>query len=285
MSFPILLNQTNQTSTNQYTYKFSRPLDLSQYEIALGSVSIYYSWRAITAARRNNSFQLIWPTGSTTTTYTITIPDGTYSASDLNNYIQYWCIQNNLYLVNNSTGAYYYFISIQTNPSSYAIQFNLNPVKTITGYTAATGFPTMPTTSYTPQVVITDSDTISFSSIVGFTQGTYPATQSTSLQSIISNSVPELDPVSAVIVGCNSLHNPIANNSNSLHTFTSSGVQYGGLITTSQGYGLSWCPLQGFDSQIVVGFYDQNYQPLQIIDPNVCIRLLIRPRKGDAIRI
>ncbi|GMF10499.1 unnamed protein product [Phytophthora lilii] len=92
-----------------------------------------YSWKAITAQRQNNSFKIIWPTAATTTTYSITLPDGTYTASDINNYLQYWSIQNNLYLTNNTTGEYYYFISCAENPSAYAIQFTMQPVKNITG--------------------------------------------------------------------------------------------------------------------------------------------------------
>lgn len=44
---------------------------------------------------------------------------------------------------NNTTGEYYYFISCAENPSAYAIQLTMLPVKNVTGYTAASGLPTM----------------------------------------------------------------------------------------------------------------------------------------------
>ncbi|GMG17807.1 unnamed protein product [Phytophthora fragariaefolia] len=116
-----MLNIKNQISQHQFKYTFSRPVDLSKPEVALGSISIFYSWNAITAARGNNSFKLIWPTGATTQTFTITLPDGTYEASDINAYLQYWSIQNGLYAINNTTGQYYYFISCAANPSAYAV--------------------------------------------------------------------------------------------------------------------------------------------------------------------
>lgn len=279
MSYPILLNINNQVAQHQFRYRFSQPVDFSQYEIGLGSVSIFYSWRAITAQRQNNSFKIIWPTASTTTTYTITLPDGTYTAQDINAYLQYWSIQNNLYLINNTNGNYYYFISCSENVSSYAIQFNMQPVRAVSGYTASVGFPTMPVTAYTPQLQITDSGSVSFSSIVGFTQGTYPATQTTSLYSVYSNFVPTVDPTAAVVIGISNLYNPLASNSQVLHTFTSAGVEYGQLVTTSQGQGISYCPMQGTNNEITLSFYDQNMLPLQLIDPNVCIRLLMRPKK------
>lgn len=239
MSFPILLNLNNQVATHQFRYRFSQPIDFSKYEIALGSISIYYSWRAITSQRQNNSFKVIWPTASTTTTYSITLPDGTYSAADINNYLQYWSIQNNLYLINNTTGAYYYFISCAENPSSYALPFNLQPVKNISGYTPASGMPTLPVTAYTPQLQI---DNANFGTIIGFSPATYPAVQQTSVYAVNSNLVPQLDPVAAVVVTCSNLYNPIAGNNQVFHTFTSAGVQYGQLITTSQCQGLSYTP-------------------------------------------
>ncbi|GMF66241.1 unnamed protein product [Phytophthora lilii] len=279
MSYPILLNINNLVSTNQYRYRFSQPIDFSQFEIALGSISIYYSWKAITAQRPNNSFKIIWPTAATTTTYTLTLPDGTYSASDNNNYIQYFCIQNNLYLTNNTTGANYYFISVAENPSSYSIQFTMLPVKNITGFTAAVGMPTMPVSAFTPQLQVVDT---AFGAIIGYSPATYPAAQTLVTYAINSNLVPMIDPVAAVVVGISNLQNPLANNNLVLHTFMSAGVGFGGLITTSQGQGIAFCPMQGTNSEITLGFFDQDMRPLQITDPNACIRLLMRPKKSNS---
>ncbi|DBA03252.1 TPA: hypothetical protein N0F65_011611, partial [Lagenidium giganteum] len=173
-----------------------------------------------------------------------------------------------LYLTNDTTGEYYYFISCAENVSSYAIQFTMLPVQNVTGYTAAAAFPTMPVTAYTPQLQIIDSG---FGNIVGYTTATYPAAQTTSVYAVNSDLVAQLDPVAAVVVGLSCLYNPLANNSRALHTFTSAGVGYAGLITTSQ----------GVNTEIVVSFYDQTMQPLQIVDPNVTIRLLFRQKKYD----
>ncbi|EEY69602.1 uncharacterized protein PITG_18885 [Phytophthora infestans T30-4] len=182
---------------------------------------------------------------------------------DINNYLQYFCIQNNLYLINNTTGQYYYFISCAENPSSYALQFSLQPVKNITGYTAASGFPTIPATAYTPQLQV---DNAAFGTIIGFSPATYPAAQTTSVYAVNSNLVPQIDPTAAVVITCSNLYNPIANNNQVLHTFTSAGIEYGGLITTSQGQGLAYCPMQGTNSELTLSFLDQNMIPLGIID-------------------
>jgi hypothetical protein len=219
--------------------------------------------------RLNNTFKLIWPTGATTTTYTIMLPDGTYSAADINNYLQYWSIQNNLYLINSTTGQYYYFISVAENPSSYAIQFTMQPYKAVSEYTAAVGTPAFSTRGYMPQLQIIYTGTISFSAIVGLSQGTYPHAQQATIYAINSNLVPTVDPVASVIDGVSNLYNPLANNSQVLHTFTSAGVGYDDLINSSLAQGISLCPMQGPNTELVIGLYYKDMRPLQLIDPNV----------------
>ncbi|ETL34613.1 hypothetical protein L916_13187, partial [Phytophthora nicotianae] len=93
------------------------------------------------------------------------------------------------------------------------------------------------TTAYTPQLLIDNSG---FGAIVGYPNGTYPAAQTTSVYAVNSTIVPQIDPIAAVIVGLSNLYNPIANNNQVLHTFTSAGVGFGGLITTSQGQGFAY---------------------------------------------
>ncbi|GMF43607.1 unnamed protein product [Phytophthora fragariaefolia] len=174
MSYPIMLNINNQISQNQFKYTFSRPVDLSKLEVALGSISIFYSWKAITAARGNNSFKLMWPTGTTTQIFTIPLPDGTYEASDINAYLQCWSIQNGLYAINNTTGQYLYYISCAANASAYAIQFTMQPYVAVSGYTLASGALPVSMSGYTPQLQITDTGAPSFSAIIGFAQGPGP---------------------------------------------------------------------------------------------------------------
>jgi hypothetical protein len=89
-SFPILLTGSNKVSNSQFKYNFPASVDLSNYDIALADLSIYYSWYSISQAQGNNTFSIQFPNGSVNTTYNITIPDGTYSVSDLNNFLQYY---------------------------------------------------------------------------------------------------------------------------------------------------------------------------------------------------
>ena len=144
-SFTLVVNSCNVTNTNNnsvYTYNFInggfRVED--DMEIMVSSAQIPYSIFNITAAYNNNSFVLYFPTGSTSSSYTqftLTLPDGFYTMSDFNNYIDQFCITNGLYLIN-SSGQNVYYINVSTNQNYYAVQLLLYTVPTSlpTGYTA-----------------------------------------------------------------------------------------------------------------------------------------------------
>ena len=99
MSYTLVLNSSNVVGTNNNTYQynfikgsFTVP---DGTEIMVSSIQVPYSWFIITAAYNNNSFTLYFPTASTRyTSFTINIPDGFYSTTSLNSYIQQYCITN-----------------------------------------------------------------------------------------------------------------------------------------------------------------------------------------------
>ena len=64
----------------------------------LTSFQIPYSWYNITS-RYNNSFKIYFPIGTNIyASYTVTLPDGFYTTTSLNAYIQQFCVTNRLYL-------------------------------------------------------------------------------------------------------------------------------------------------------------------------------------------
>ena len=123
MSFTLVLNSQNVIGTGNNSYKydfikgnFTIP---ENSEVMVANVQLPYSFYNITSAYNNNQFKLYFPTGSSTNnTYTITIPDGFYTTTSLNFYLQQFCITNGLYLVNGSGQNVYYF-SIQYNSYQY----------------------------------------------------------------------------------------------------------------------------------------------------------------------
>lgn len=126
----LILNSTNLDSgspyNNVYKYVFSNgSATFRNAKISVNNIYLYYSWYSISASQRNNQFSYIWYSGSgpTATTVSITVPDGFYSISDLNSYLQSVMITNNHYLID-STGNFVYFIEFEENSTYYSIQLN-----------------------------------------------------------------------------------------------------------------------------------------------------------------
>jgi len=150
MSFTLVLNSQNVIGTGNNTYKydfikgnFTIPEDS---EVMVANVQLPYSFYNITSAYNNNQFKLYWPTDSSTnTTFTITIPDGFYTTTSLNYFLQQYCITNGLYLVNGS-GQNVYFFSIQYNSYQYGNQILslLVPTSLPSGYSVPSGFTSAP---------------------------------------------------------------------------------------------------------------------------------------------
>lgn len=275
-SFPIIINQSNAVSNNTYTYNFGSNVEMTDMEVALGDLSMYYSWQSINNAYNNNRFSLIFPNGAGSTTYNLVIPDGTYSASDLNDFLRFWFISQNLYLTNNTTGDITVYAEIRENAPRYSLDLVVYPVPTSlpAGFTNAGGI-TFPTTIRTPQFVVNQQG---FGDIIGFTNGTYPATPQTTITTSTSNKTPQVSPVQSVIVLLDAAYNPYSTDSAVIHSFTSAGVQYGSLIDSSPNE-LSWVPMQQGSRQLItLRFVDQSFKPLQIIDTNLTIKLLLRKK-------
>jgi hypothetical protein len=275
--YNLVINSSNVVGSNNNIFKYNflqGSFEVSEdAEICISSATIPYSWFNITQYYNNNSFSFKWDT----TTFTVNFPSGFYSIEDINYFIQQFSITNNLYLINNTTNQYYYFISIYTNTSYYANQFILQPIPTSlpSGFTAPSGF-LYSTTGNTPQIII--SSTNNFGSIIGFTGGNYPISVTTSAQSILGNTTPNATPVNSLIILCDLVNNPCATPSIILDTIPIN-VKFGSQINYVPSYE-KWVGLSaGNYANLSLFITDQNFRPIPANDPNVCISLLIRNKK------
>ena len=128
----IVLNSSNivNTENNTFVYKFPNSVQFPNHQIALQSVSMYYSWENINNTTLNNSsLGISYYNNNALITTKIVIPNGLYEVTDLNNYFQFWSIENGLYLIDD-VGNYVYFFEIMVNPTYYAIQINTYPITT-----------------------------------------------------------------------------------------------------------------------------------------------------------
>ena len=81
---------TKDSKTNEpYRFKYDSidKLDLtnSNKNMALASLSIYYTWKNVKSTYNNNKFKISAPTWNET----FDLPDGSYNISDIQDYIEY----------------------------------------------------------------------------------------------------------------------------------------------------------------------------------------------------
>ncbi len=275
VNYPIILNKSNWIGGSTYVYKFGTSVDMGGVSIALGSASLFYSWRNITAAKGNNTFSIIHPaTGATNVTLDLTLPDGGYEISDINDYIKFYLITNGYYIQNSSTLEYTVYAELRVNPSTYQVEFVSYPLPTSlpSGFAAGSSI-TFPTSSRGPQLTV---GTTAFGTLIGFAIGNFPTSQSSSITTTGSTLIPVLTEVQNVVLTLNSAANPYAPNSGIIHAISYAGVAYGKTIVSEPNQ-LSFVPQQsGFRQELRIQLCDQTLKPLELIDYDVTIKLLLQ---------
>jgi hypothetical protein len=280
-SFPLILTQTNRVDNSTYTYNFPYTVDLSNFELALASVSLYYSWFSISPQLNNNQFSFNFPNGAGNTTYTVNISSGTYTVEQLNNFLEFFMFNNGLYLTNTTTGELTYYLQILTNENAYRLQIISYPLPTSlpTGFTNGGGI-TFPTVSRQPQLIVPNTN---FVQLIGFSAGTYPPTQNANIYTVNGDLTPQISGgVQSVIINCNVVNNKYSSsNSQSIHVLTSAGVPFGGLIVSEPNeYNFVQSGVSS-TSNITITFMDNYNRPLEIQDPNLTIKLLLKEKSMD----
>lgn len=211
---------------------------------------------------------------------TITIPDGFYQVTDLNNYIQTYMISQNQYIYNSTLLQNQYFLNLFANSTYYSNQFILqsipssqtewNTLNSGSTWTYPTGF-AFSGLSYTPQVSIVANIT----DYLGLSAGIYPSTYSTSNASVISNITPVGSYVNSVVVRCNLISNDATTPTDILDTFYPNN-DFGANIVYEPAYE-KWIDLiEGTYNNMYIYFNDQNGNQIFARDSNVLISLLIK---------
>ena len=274
----IILNSSNYVagSGNKYVYVLPQSYKSSQNDaIGVASVSIYNSTFNITSLRSNNTITIYW-NANTQTSFTLIIPDGYYSATDLNYQIQQFCILNNLYCTN-ASGNYIYFIEIQQNAPRYALQLNLYYLPTAAnattlGYSKPSGASwSFPSGNYCPQVVVSQG----VGALLGLSSGTYPSTSTTtSNQQFISTTTPVISPIDSYILTCNLINSPYTIPSNAFFTIPLN-ASLGQLVTVNPSQIVFNTIAPNVYSNITIMLYDQLFNPLVLNDKEMTLSLCL----------
>jgi len=297
--FVIVMNGTNIVQdglNNKLVYRFPNSVVFKDKYIAVSSVSMYYSWFNITSVYGNNTFTYTWTNGSTTTTYSVIIPDGLWDISAINNFIQFTCIANGTYY--SISGTNYYPFELIVNANRYAIQLNTYYIPTSAtapaGITLPSNWAGYPTTSYNTIVTIPSA----FNTIVGYgagfasannvggatTFGTASAStnyatknSSTNTISYLSNTPPQVQPYSSILFSLSNINNPYTQPSSIIYSLNSN-VGVGELISEKPP-NFMWNKLiDGTYNELRLTFLGPNLSPITINDPNMTILLTIRDK-------
>lgn len=259
--------------------KFYLPLqsNLKGMQIALQKINMYYSFPNIDSSNYQAA-TIQWPVGAGYSTFQWNLTQNFNYASiqQLNDALQQFCITNGLYLINGSVNVYY--ITLVANPNSYGVDLTLFKVPTSLpgGYTAPPNWVGYPTTSVTPKL----SFKANFNRIVGFPASTLYDGAGTQT-SWTSTFCPQLSPTSSILVSCNIAFNPLALNGSAsiMHVFSTKGTAYGSMIIAEPNETIWYDINAASGSQLIVEFFNQDFSPLNLLDPQTTIQLLVRPKE------
>ena len=277
-TYNLILNSNNVlTGYNTFfKYKFiGGNFDIYEgAKLCISQAVIPYSWFNINSGLYgNNTFTYYF--GNTSTASVFTLTDGNYTITDINNALQNFMIGQGHYLYNTATGQNLYYIDLLTNQTFYTNNFVLSNIPTTlpTGFTNPSGLFPFANGGYCPQISITKSG---FGNIVGYTTGLYPSVKSTlSNYTTFGNTVPNINPVNAIVARCNLINNNASSQTDVLDTMSLSGTSFGSNINYVLNYE-KWINLtEGSYDQLILYFQDQNYNIIQANDPNVMISLLL----------
>lgn len=299
--FIIVMNQSNIVPdglNNKLVYKFPNSAVLKDKFIAVSSVSMYYSWFNITSKYANNYFTYTWAS----TVYTINIPNGLYEISDLNNFIQFTCIQNGTYW--SDSGISYYPFEITVNPTRYAIQLNTYLIPssspTITTIPPSVGWPPTPQNSivsfpsnFYSLVGYTPINGVIFSSNVNLNNTYVPPSPSTDANyyvakdglgtlSYLSNSYPNIQPNSSLLMSISNINNPYSQPSSIIYSIAPS-VAIGELIVDRPPNFMWNKMIDGTYNELRLSLLGTDLQPIEILDPAMTILLAIRDKDESGL--
>jgi len=284
----------NNPYPNTITINFPYPQSFSRCEAALTNLYIYYSWYNISAAFGNNTFQYSVPTGSTYTTYTVTIPDGFYTIDELSDYFVQVQIFNKsyAYLTADTSETPITYYSWVSNNVYYRTTLISNPIPAASNATysfpagyAGTGVgPTVatdPTLTILPSGAAAGTNTpgqYSFSKTLGISPGTYPAPGTTTAYTFNGQYPPVIESTNNVNLAANFINNGALSNNPTIIAKFSPQVAFGEQIVYTPYFPVYLPVSDNFYQGVVLQLQDDNFVPLNIQDPNVSGRIIVRGR-------
>ena len=222
----IFMNSENSKTSDPHILKLklTEKLDLrlDKKVIALSNVSMYYTWNNIKSSY-NNKFKISTPTWNEE----FTLPDGSYSVSDIQDYFQYILKKHG------------------ENTDKPSIQIYVNKIENMITFKIKNGYNLQLLTKETMK-------------LLGSTKNKITKDKN-------GENVPHLEITEVVLVHCNMVNNDYRHDSRLLYTFVPN-KSFGSLLDISPSNHIFLKTFNSEYDEIVVWFTDQNSKPLKIED-------------------
>jgi len=272
----ISINSTHYVGNNLYRLKLPKAVEFKKGDkLSLYSFSMYNSFYNISQTQyQNTNITFTWFDG---TVYNWVIPDGYYSLSDLNLWLQQQFILNKLYCVNSNNSQNIYFVQFQTNSVLYKAQIDLFYMPSATnatlyGYQVAPGATwNFPATNTMVRIAINDNLKVYF----GTSQTTFGIINPAQNMNYLSDVCPSISRVFSIYLGCNLITSDYNQIGNLFSQFPIS-ASYGNLIKIESPIDALISIKEGIYSEITVSIWDQNNSPLVFIDKDMTLFLIVQ---------
>lgn len=267
------------SGNNVFKYDFRNSVDLRNKEIALSSITLYYSWFNITSDIGNNTFTYTWRVNTTETPYTITLPDGLYTPSDINAYMQKTFIANGHYIINSTTGDYVYYAEFIHNNTLNSVDIITHPVPDAlpAGYTEPTNFDGWPDDYYNPVITLTAD----FNEFMGYTAG-YATSDNYGIGTKLSynsSTSPDFNVNETILITIQQVQNEYTFPYGVVYAFTVTNESATQIIIEQPSFPI-FSPLIGgyYDNLYIRLLKSSDYTPITIDDPNITMIFAIKDK-------
>ena len=235
----IFMNSENSKTSKPHIskLKLTDKLDLrvDKKVIALSNPSIYYTWNNMKSSYNNNKSKISAPTWNEE----FTLPGGSYSVSDIQDYFEYILKKHGEKINNDKDNDKY------KDKSKPSVKIYINRVENRITFKIKNG--------YSLELLIKEK-----MKLLGSTKNKKAKDKN-------GENVPHLEITEVVLVHCNIVNNDYQQDSRVLYTFIPN-KSFGSLLDISPSNHIFLKTFNSESDEIIVWFTDQNSQPLEIED-------------------
>jgi hypothetical protein len=281
MAAQIILNSNNFNSdSTSFMYKFPIPPTLDDMDIGVASINIFNSFYNVSSTLGNNKVIIEFPSGeSDYVTVNYTIDDGFYDTSSFNYLLQKIMYDNYFYTVPSADKVTYY-LNLAVSAAQYA--------NTLTTYAIPLGTDPPDGAAWVANTTTQRTPIIYFGKGLGYLFGyEEPSTDYTTgygssnldTYSFNSNTTPQINPSQSVVLTCSIVKNTgMAFPSNFLYSLGIN-ASFGDLIVNPSHEVVYNKVLSGHVSEIEIKLFNQNLEPMYLLDTNALMILSVRKKK------